>query len=108
MIFCIAAITGATFEFVSDRRDVLRFPLVGRSVGVCGIRLNIHCTGKGGPVVVLDSGLGLPAMEWDLVQPNVEKFTQVCSYDRAGYGWSDPGLLPRTSEQIANELHTLL
>jgi pimeloyl-ACP methyl ester carboxylesterase len=47
-------------------------------------------------------------MEWDLVQPDVEKFTQVCSYDRAGYGWSEQGFLPRTSEQIAKELHTLL
>jgi pimeloyl-ACP methyl ester carboxylesterase len=43
-----------------------------------------------------------------LVQPDVEKFTHVCSYDRAGYGWSDPGPLPRTSLQIAKELHTLL
>jgi pimeloyl-ACP methyl ester carboxylesterase len=52
--------------------------------------------------------MGLPAVGWDLVQSDVEKFTQVCSYDRAGYGWSDPGPLPRTSRQIAKELHTLL
>lgn len=107
-ILCIAAITGATYEFVSDRRDVRRFPQEGRSVDVGGFRLNIHCIGKGGPAVVLDSGLGIPAMGWDLVQPDVEKFTQVCSYDRAGYGWSDPGRLPRTSLQIAEELHKLL
>jgi pimeloyl-ACP methyl ester carboxylesterase len=42
------------------------------------------------------------------VQKEVEKFTEVCSYDRAGYGWSDPGPRPRTSERIAKELHTLL
>jgi pimeloyl-ACP methyl ester carboxylesterase len=58
--------------------------------------------------VILDSGMGIPAMGWDLVQPSVEKFTQVCSYDRAGYGWSDPGPLPRTSGRIAKELHALL
>jgi pimeloyl-ACP methyl ester carboxylesterase len=108
VILCIAAITGSTYQFVSDRKDARRFPQEGRSLDVGGFRLNIHCTGKGGPAVVLDSGLGIPAMGWDLVQPDVEKFTQVCSYDRAGYGWSDPGPLHRTSEQIAKELHTLL
>jgi|HubBroStandDraft_1064217.scaffolds.fasta_scaffold14753_4 pimeloyl-ACP methyl ester carboxylesterase len=108
MILGIAAITGATYEFVSGRRDARRFPQEGRSVNVGGFRLNIHCTGEGSPAVILDSGLGIPAMGWDLVQPDVEKFTRVCSYDRAGYGWSDPGPLPRTSQQIAKELHTLL
>lgn len=47
-------------------------------------------------------------MGWDLVQPGVEKFTRVCSYDRAGYGWSEPSPIPRTSQQIAKELHLLL
>jgi pimeloyl-ACP methyl ester carboxylesterase len=108
MILCIAAITGATYEFVSERKDARRFPQEGRSVDVGGFWLNIHCTGKGGPAIILESGLGIPAMGWDLVQPDVEKFAQVCSYDRAGYGWSDAGPLPRTSQQIAKELHTLL
>jgi pimeloyl-ACP methyl ester carboxylesterase len=108
VIFCGAAMTGATWEFVCERRDARRFPQEGRLVDVGGFRLNIHCTGTGGPAVILDSGMGIPAMGWDLVQPDVQKFTQVCSYDRAGYGWSDPGPLPRTSRQIAHELHTLL
>jgi pimeloyl-ACP methyl ester carboxylesterase len=108
MMLSVASLTGATYEFVSDRRDARRFPQEGRSVEIGRFRLNIHCTGKGGPAVVLDSGLGLPAMAWDLVQPDVARFTQVCSYDRAGYGWSDPGPLPRTSLEIAEELHRLL
>src|SRR5258708_31346859 len=99
-ILCIAAIIGAIYEFVSERKDTRRFSQEGRSVDVGGFRLNIHCTGEGGPVVILDSGMGIPAMGWDLVQPDVEKFTRVCSYDLAGYGWSDPGPLPRTSLQI--------
>jgi len=108
MIICIAALAGATYEFVSGRRDARRFPQEGRSVDIGGFRLNIHCAGQGGPAVILDSGLGIPAMGWDLVQPDVARFTQVCSYDRAGYGWSDPGPLPRTSLEIAKELHRLL
>lgn len=108
MIVCAAAIVGATHELISERNDARRFSQEGRSVEVGGFRLNMHCTGAGTPAVILDSGLGIPAMGWDLVQPGVEKFTRVCSYDRAGYGWSEPGPAPRTSQQIAKELHLLL
>jgi pimeloyl-ACP methyl ester carboxylesterase len=58
--------------------------------------------------VILESGLGVPAAGWDLVQPEIAKFTRVCSYDRAGYGWSSPGPMPRTTGQIVKELHALL
>lgn len=108
MIVCAAAISGATYELIFERNDARRFPQEGRSVEVGGFRLNIHCTGTGAPAVILESGLGIPAMGWDLVQPGIEKFTRVCSYDRAGYGWSDSGPAPRTSQQIAKELHLLL
>jgi pimeloyl-ACP methyl ester carboxylesterase len=42
------------------------------------------------------------------VQPRVAKFTRVCSYDRGGYLWSDPGARPRTYAQLALELRTAL
>lgn len=73
-----------------------------------GIAFNLDCTGSGGPTVVMDSGLGVPAMGWLLVQQDVQKFTRVCSYDRAGYGWSGAGPEPRTSDTIATELKALL
>jgi pimeloyl-ACP methyl ester carboxylesterase len=47
-------------------------------------------------------------VEWSLVQPGVAKFARVCSYDRAGDGWSEFGPHPRTLRQIVYELHTLL
>jgi pimeloyl-ACP methyl ester carboxylesterase len=50
----------------------------------------------------------VPGVGWFKVQPEVAKFTRVCSYDRAGYGLSDPGPEPRTSLQMANELKTFL
>ena len=58
--------------------------------------------------MVLDAGLGVPAHGWKPVQPAVAKFARVCSYDRVGYGWSDAGPMPRTSSEIAKELHALL
>jgi pimeloyl-ACP methyl ester carboxylesterase len=58
--------------------------------------------------VILDAGFGDTSLAWSKVQPGVASFTRVCSYDRAGYGWSDPSPLSRTAADIVTELHTLL
>lgn len=73
-----------------------------------GQRLHLHCTGSGSPVVIFESGAGDFSLIWSLVQPDVSRFTRACSYDRAGYAWSDPGARPRTFNQLALELRTLL
>ncbi|MEP7342017.1 MAG: alpha/beta hydrolase [Acidobacteriota bacterium] len=87
------------------------FPLPGKLVDVGGWRLHLNCTGEARasqPTVILEPGLGDFSVEWSLVQPGVAKFARVCSYDRAGDGWSDLGPHPRTLRQIVYELHTLL
>jgi pimeloyl-ACP methyl ester carboxylesterase len=99
---------GAGYQAASERRDRERFPQVGRSIDVGGFTLNLDCTGTGRPTVILESGLGIPAIGWEFVQPEVARFARVCSYDRAGYAWSEAGSFPRTSREIALELHTLL
>jgi pimeloyl-ACP methyl ester carboxylesterase len=58
--------------------------------------------------VVLDAGLGSTSLDWNLVQTQIGQTTRVCSYDRAGMGWSESGPAPRTPARIAGELHTLL
>jgi len=58
--------------------------------------------------VVIEAGLGDWSTGWGYVQPEVAKNTRVCTYDRAGWGWSEPGPKPRDAAQIAKELHTLL
>ena len=80
----------------------------GRLVSVGHHRLHIRCDGDGGPPVVFDAALGGSSLSWSLVQPAVARFTRACSYDRAGFGWSDAGPLPRTAGRIADELHELL
>jgi pimeloyl-ACP methyl ester carboxylesterase len=80
----------------------------GRLVDVGGFRLHLHCAGDGSPSIILDAALGASSVSWSLVQPELETLTRVCSYDRAGFGWSDAGPLPRTAGRIAEELHTLL
>ena len=78
-------------------------------VDVGGYSLHLYCAGEGGaPTIVMDSGLGGTVLDWQLVQPEVAEFARVCTYDRGGMGWSEPGTQPRTSQQIVEELHTLL
>lgn len=71
-------------------------------------RLHMDCVGSGSPVVVLDSGLGGSALEWAFVKEGLRSLTRVCSFDRAGYGGSSMGPLPRTSSRIVNELYLQL
>ena len=109
---CLAAffpaIAGAAYEVIGRWRDERRFPPRGHFVQAGSIRLNIDCSGRGSPTVILESGSGGPSVDWLMVQAEVAKFARVCSYDRAGYGWSDSGPEPRSSLQIARELKQLL
>jgi pimeloyl-ACP methyl ester carboxylesterase len=86
-------------------------PPPGKLIDIGGWRLHLNCTGEARasqPTVILESGLGDFSVEWSLVQPGVARFARVCSYDRAGDGWSELGPHPRTFRQIVYELHMLL
>src|SRR5580704_10719760 len=81
---------------------------LGKLVNLGGHRLHLNCTGKGGPTVVVENGLGDFSFDWVLVQSRVSHFTRICTYDRAGYAWSDPGPKPRTFSQVNLELRDAL
>lgn len=85
-----------------------KYPAPGQMVYVGGFRMHIHCTGAGSPTVILIGGLDDFSITWSLVQPEIAKTTRVCSYDRAGLGWSEPSPNPRTSDNMVQELHKLL
>jgi pimeloyl-ACP methyl ester carboxylesterase len=80
----------------------------GELIEVGGHAMHLYCIGEGSPTVILDGGAGAFALVWWAVQQQVAEFTRVCSYDRAGYGWSEPGTEPRTIEQVNTELALLL
>jgi pimeloyl-ACP methyl ester carboxylesterase len=101
----------ASVAMAQELGDSPPLPPPGRLVDIGGWRLHLNCTGEvrhGQPTVILESGVGDFSVEWSLVQPRVARFARVCSYDRAGDGWSDMGPHPRTHHQIVYELHTLL
>ena len=70
--------------------------------------LNFYCMGSGSPAVIFDAGFGDWSPSWAAVQPQVARWTRACAYDRAGYAFSDPGVMPRTSVRIADELNAAL
>jgi pimeloyl-ACP methyl ester carboxylesterase len=105
-LMCLSA--SASAQSVSDAAP---YPPPGRLVDIGGWRLHLNCSGEANtshPTVILEAGIGDFSVEWSLVQPRVAAFARVCSYDRAGDGWSDLGPHPRTMHQIVNELHLLL
>src|SRR6476469_1693520 len=104
----IATLSGAAYQWLATRRELAATPPPGRLVDIGGYRLHLWCTGDGAPAVILDTGLGGSSADWGFVQPDVARFTRVCSYDRAGMGYSDPGPSPRTARRIASELNALL
>ena len=73
-----------------------------------GRRINLRCVGRGAPTVILESGFGAGSAAWGKVQPKLADVTRVCAYDRAGYGFSDPGPLPRDGPAIARDLDAAL
>lgn len=103
-----AALAGAGYQLMATRNDLAATPPPGRLVDIGGYRLHLWCTGEGAPSVILETGLGGSSAGWGFVQPEVARFTQVCSYDRAGMGYSDPGPSPRTTRRLARELGELL
>ena len=83
-------------------------PPPGAFYNVNGHPMHMNCTGSGSPTIILDSGLGNDALIWGGVQPELSRTTRVCSYDRAGFGWSEALPAPRDADHIAVELHELL
>ena len=73
-----------------------------------GRAMNIYCIGRGTPTVLLDAGLGDSAVIWRKVHSRLAEHTQVCAFDRAGYGFSDPGPLPRDAAHIAQDTKAML
>jgi pimeloyl-ACP methyl ester carboxylesterase len=104
---CLLA-AGACYQGSAARRDLQAYPIPGHLVDVGPYRLHIYCTGSGSPAVILDSGMGDSYLSWRKVQPQIAHFTRVCSYDRAGLGYSDYSRHPSTSKDFAKQLHTLL
>jgi len=99
---------GFSYQQWSQRQDAKDYPPPGRLVDVGNHRLHIRCIGAGSPTVVMMSGAGSPSVNSFDLQDQIGRITRVCSYDRAGLGWSDPPPRPLGLVEIVDDLETLL
>jgi pimeloyl-ACP methyl ester carboxylesterase len=88
--------------------DPVSPPPPGQLVDLGGRRLHLNSQGSGTPAVIVENGNGGFSIDWALVQPEVAKFTRICTYDRAGYAWSESGPARGAVEQTVDDLHSLL
>jgi pimeloyl-ACP methyl ester carboxylesterase len=99
---------GAVFQRFAAKSETARLRPRGEMAAVEGHAIHLHCVGQGAPTVVLEPGLGLPSPVWAWAQVAVAETTRVCTYDRAGYGWSDPTDEPMDAVNTSSKLYALL
>jgi len=104
----VLAQVAATSPAKSPGYDINWYLHPQRLEDIGGRRLNMLCTGNGSPTVILEAGLLADLSAWRRVQPAIARHTRVCSYDRAGLGFSDPAAPPRDASAIVRDLHALL
>lgn len=99
---------GVAFNALSIRHYRRIAGVPGKLYNVDGYSMHMYCTGEGSPAIVLSSGLGDDFTAWAKVQPVLARQTRVCSYDRAGFGWSEsrPGI--QDADAISSQLHRLI
>jgi pimeloyl-ACP methyl ester carboxylesterase len=99
---------GAGYQILAERRAANRFPAPGQLVDIGGRRLHVMCSGAGAPGVLIEaSGLGT-ALQSAAVQRALAITQRVCSYDRAGLGWSDSSPDAATAKAMEQDLEQLL
>lgn len=102
----LALCVGLIAELALERRDASRYPPPGLLVDAGGYRMHVHCTGDGPVPLILISGLGGWSQDWSAVQPLLSRTHRTCSFDRAGYGWSEEAGAPRIGMAAIEDMRT--
>jgi pimeloyl-ACP methyl ester carboxylesterase len=101
-------LVGATYQGVATALERRQYPRPGGLVAVADHQLHIYCEGSGSPTVVLEAPAAGVSGAWGEVQSRVAATTRVCSYDRAGLGWSESSDRPYDPGRVPEELRALL
>jgi pimeloyl-ACP methyl ester carboxylesterase len=99
---------GGSYQVIASEFDRRNLAAPGPFIDINGHRIHLYCTGEGSPTVILEAGAFSFSSEWYWVQQQLSATQRVCSYDRAGNGWSEPVSGSRDGLTLAAELHTLL
>lgn len=113
-LFALFVLVVLVYARTVHAQDITDFvdppPMPGQLIDIGGYRLHLHCVGKGSPTVVLEPGFARFSFNMQALQEALAVETRVCTYDHAGFGWSDPAPAdaPRTTQQMSDELYALL
>lgn len=108
LLIIVLCISGALYNALALSHLRKTYPPPGQFVNVDGHRMHLYCTGSGTPTLLLESGGAESYLVWGKVQPALSRVTRVCSYDRAGLGWSEAVPGPRDAAHVTGQLHALL
>ena len=103
----ILFITFFTFATVNASDDE-PFRPPGRFVNIGFQTMYIDCVGNKSPTILIDVGIAGSSASWYKIAQTLSNNVRTCLYDRAGYGWSDPGRGERTTATIVHELNLLI
>jgi len=103
----ILFITFFTFATVNASDDE-PFRPPGRFVNIGFQTMYIDCLGNKSPTILIDVGIAGSSASWYKIAQTLSNNVRTCLYDRAGYGWSDPGRGERTTATIVHELNLLI
>lgn len=106
----VLALSGFIYEKISYQYVKDKYPPDGLmiDVGDREIHVNIKGDKTDVPPVVIETGTGTWSYDWSHFQEKLAKYTQVLTYDRAGYGWSDPPINGFSLDTTISELNTIL
>jgi pimeloyl-ACP methyl ester carboxylesterase len=108
LLAALARFSGAADPAATPDASLEAYARPAMLVDIGGRKLNLRCSGSGSPVVMLEGGASADSLTWTAVQPLIARTTKVCAYDRAGFGFSDDGPLPRDLKADASDLHALI
>ena len=108
LVFCLVLVGIQAQDGEEDSGPDLGEPFIGELVDVNGRNVLVYCVGEGETTVWLENGWAAMVVTWQPFQEQLAEHTRVCSYDRAGMGWSDPNGSDRTAQNSAVEFAELL
>lgn len=101
---------GSLFQAGMSYKELAMYAPPGKLIDIDGHKMHLYAAGTGSPSVLLTTGSGTPCAYTDyfFIQQDLQKTTRTISYDRPGFGWSEPTDIPRTIDNQVNDLHALL
>jgi len=108
MVVLALSSIGGGYQTLGAAADAAAHPRPGQLIDVGGHSLHLNCIGSGSPTVVLQPGGGEMSSNHGWITPDVARDTRVCTYDRAGRGWSEAADTAQDATRISTDLHTLL